>query len=83
MHDAAPVFRINGYIARGDGAQLVARKLLKRALATGLSVRTIEAAVGAAQRHQLPDAWLFRAYRLLIGLYIFRGIREEMREARR
>jgi GT2 family glycosyltransferase len=83
VHGRAPIARLNGYLAREDGAILVSRKLLKDFLASAPAMRMIERAVGAGERLSLPDIWLFRGYRLLIGLHIFRGFREGLREGRR
>ncbi len=83
VDDRSPIVRENGYLVREDGASLALRKLVKRALATPPAMRLIEDAVAAGERWDLPDAWLFRGYRLLIGLHIFRGFREGLRETGR
>jgi GT2 family glycosyltransferase len=80
LHGDAPVARVNGYIAHSDGVLLATRKTVKRVLAGERSMRALEAAVGAGERIGLPDPWLYRSYRLLIGLHMFRGYRKGLRE---
>ena len=46
-------------------------------------MRIIEGMIRSAERRPVPDPWLYRTYRLLIGLHIFRGWREGLREAGR
>lgn len=82
VHDDSQIAHVNGYIARGDGAGLTARKLAKSVLSTGSAMRIIEGMITRAER-LLPDPWLHRTYRLLIGLHIFRGWRDGLREAGR
>lgn len=81
VDDRSPIVRQNGYLARRDGASLTVRKLAKQALATPPSLRVIETAVAVGERRGARDAWLFRGYRLLIGLHIFRGFRAGLRDA--
>jgi hypothetical protein len=83
VHGGAPIARLNGYLAHRDGARLAARKVAKGLLATTPAMRVIERTLRTGERLGLPDAWMFRAYRLLIGLYIFRGYREGLRDVRR
>jgi GT2 family glycosyltransferase len=80
VHDGSPIARLNGYPVRSDGAVLVARKLAKRVLSTKPSRRVIGFTIACCERLRLPDVWLHRGYRLLIGLHIFRGWREGLRE---
>jgi GT2 family glycosyltransferase len=82
VHGGAPIARLNGYLARRDGARLAARKVTKDVLATAPAMRMIERAIATGERLRLPDAWLFRGYRLLIGLHTFRGFREGLAEDR-
>lgn len=80
LHGDAPIARVNGYTAPEDGIRLASRKLLKRMLATDRALALIEAAVAAAERLRAPEPWLDRCYRLLIGLHMFRGFREGLRQ---
>jgi GT2 family glycosyltransferase len=82
LHGHAPIARVNGYIRRTDGPALVARKLAKRVLSTRPALALLEGGVTLAERIGLPERWLARAYRTVIGLYMFRGFREGLREER-
>jgi GT2 family glycosyltransferase len=83
VHGGAPIARLSGYLARRDGARLAARKVAKEALATAPAMRMIDRAIATGERLRLPDAWLFRGYRLVIGLHTFRGFREGLADDRR
>ena len=83
VHDRSPIARLNGYPVRSDGAVLVARKLAKSVLSTGLSRRVIGFTIVRGERLRLPDPGLHCGYRLLIGLHIFRGWREGLRADRK
>jgi GT2 family glycosyltransferase len=67
---------VNGPVARGDSAGLVARKLIKRTLATppvcAAAFRVVDAISSIA-----PDPVLIRLYEALIGAHIQRGFRSE------
>lgn len=78
-HGQTPIARLNGFLAPGDGICGIARKLLKSFLATPLMTVVLERVIGLAER-TLDDASLHRCYRVLIGLYIFRGWREGLRQ---
>ncbi len=81
VHDDSPLARVNGHLAPGDGGRLAARKIAKRMLASTPSIALIEGAVAGGERFGLSDPWLDRGYRLLIGLYTFRGWRNGLRQA--
>jgi GT2 family glycosyltransferase len=80
LHGAAPIAVLNGYVRRTDPPALVGRKLVKRTLAMPAATNLIERLVKLGERAGLPDRWLHPAFRLLIGLYTFRGWREGLRE---
>ncbi len=80
-HGEAPVARANGPVMREDGTVEVAKKVLKRLLALPAMTAALELTVRIAER-ALSDDPLHRLYRLLIGVYTFRGWREGLREAR-
>lgn len=80
VHDESPIVRANGTISRADGPGLIARKLLKRAFATRAGVAVVSFCVSSAERLKCPDRVLARGYRAVIGLHIFRGWREGLRE---
>jgi GT2 family glycosyltransferase len=82
-HADAPVARLNGYMSPADGPVLLARKLVKAVTAFGPVTRLLEAAVRVGERARLPDRFLWRLYRVLIGVYMFRGWREGLRLVRR
>jgi GT2 family glycosyltransferase len=82
-HADAPVARLNGYMSRADSPVLLARKLVKAVMAFGPVTRLLEVAVRTAERVRLPDRVLWRMYRVLIGVYMFRGWREGLRLVQR
>jgi hypothetical protein len=53
--------------------------MAKSVLATGPSVKLIEKTIRLAERIRLPERALWNLYRMLIGLYIFRGWREGLK----
>jgi GT2 family glycosyltransferase len=81
LHSRSAIVRVNGYILRGDGIVGASRKLAKRTLASPLPRSALGVAIAAGERTGLPDRWLHRFYRFLIGLYMFRGFREGLRVA--
>jgi GT2 family glycosyltransferase len=81
LHSRSAIVQVNGYIVRGDGVAGATRKLAKRALASSLCTRALGEVIRVGERSGLPDRWLHRCYRLMIGLHTFRGFREGMREA--
>ena len=80
VHSRGQVARANAYVARSDGVALALRKLTKQVLGTPLMMRLLGAAVTAAERAGLPDRWLHRGYRAIVGLHFFRGFREGLAE---
>lgn len=80
-HGAAPIARLNGWIERGDGLAAAAKKTVKAWLAVPAMTAALERAVRLAER-TLGDDPLRRCYQMLIGVYIFRGWREGLEEAR-
>lgn len=83
VHGNAPVLRANSYIARADGPKLVAVKVAKALLARPPIMRGLESAIRRAERVGVADRALARLYRLAIGLYTFRGVREGLRQVDR
>ena len=82
VHGRAPIIRENGPSRLADGARLASKKLVKRVLAGRRTTALLENCIHAAERVRVPDKFLFRGYRGLIGLYIFRGWRAELRQQR-
>lgn len=80
IHGNAQLVRANRYVTPGDGIPLASRKLAKLVLATRPGVRAIEWLIRRVELWRLPSAGLRRSYRLLIGLYTFRGVREGLGE---
>jgi GT2 family glycosyltransferase len=80
LHGGAPIVRANGYATLADGPVLIARKLAKDVLSLRVPRTGLERVLAAAERIRLPYPLLSRGYRLLIGLYTFRGFREGLRE---
>jgi GT2 family glycosyltransferase len=81
VHSQSPIIRRNDYVTRADDVGLVARKLARAALARPAPTWLVERLIARSERAALPDPVLHRLYRVLIGSYIFRGIREGLREA--
>lgn len=73
--------RVNGYARRTDPPSLLVRKLVKRAAAAQPVTSGIEWVVALAERAGAPDRLLHPAFRLLIGVYTFRGWRQGLRES--
>jgi FkbM family methyltransferase len=82
IHGRSPIALGNGYVRRSDGPRLILRKLVKRVLATPQMSAATEAAVRSGERVPMPDPWRAWGYRVVIGLYMFRGFREGLRESR-
>jgi GT2 family glycosyltransferase len=80
-HGDAPLVRINGRPSRHDGAGLIARKIAKSVLSRPGPTRMLVRGIEASERRNVPDRWLFAAYRVVIGLAIFRGWRQGLRDA--
>ncbi len=74
-HRQAPIACINGYITRGDGLTLIGKKLGKAMLATAPLRYALERFIALAEKLRAPEPLLWRLYRLLIGVYLFRGWR--------
>lgn len=74
-HGAPPIARLNAAIRLQDGPALILRKLAKRLLAAPPITQGIELLTHAGERARLPDPLLWRLYRLLVGIYMFRGWR--------
>jgi GT2 family glycosyltransferase len=68
--------RENRPVERGDPPGLLAKKLLKAALATGPSLAAIHRLVRLLELAHVPDGQLRRAYSGLLGLHLFRGFRQ-------
>ena len=75
VHGQAPIARLNGPMSIHDGPALLIKKMVKRVLALGPICKLAEEAVSIAEQIRLPQPVLCRMYRLVIGLYIFRGWR--------
>lgn len=72
-HGAPSIARLNAAIRPQDGPKLIARKLLKRLLALPRVTRSIEWATRVGEHARVPDPLLWRLYRLLVGIYMYRG----------
>jgi GT2 family glycosyltransferase len=70
---------LNGPICRSDPLMIMVKKLAKLALARPTAIAAVERAVRMAERAGAGDRLLFRAYRGLIGIHIFRGWRAGLR----
>lgn len=72
-HGDPAVARLNTPVRLCDGPRLIVKKLAKRVLASALVTPVIELFVRAGERIRLPDPLLWRLYRLLVGIYMYRG----------
>jgi GT2 family glycosyltransferase len=79
VHGAAPIVRANGYIRIEDGGRLIVKKVVKLALAQPVLTALFERLIAFAESVGTPDAFLYRAYRGIIGVYMFCGWREGLR----
>jgi GT2 family glycosyltransferase len=79
IHGDAAFFRVNGYISRHDRPWIALRKLLKKMMASAPLTAMTEVGITLMERSRVPEVVLFRLYRTVIGLYIFRGWREGLR----
>jgi GT2 family glycosyltransferase len=79
IHGDSELARVNGFILSRDSLRAIAKKLAKWMLSRSLPTKTFEALITFFEALGLPDAVLFRMYRPLIGLYIFRGWRDGLR----
>ena len=79
-HGQALVARANAPVSRFDSPATVARKALKVLLSTAPAMAGIRLLVYVAERCRAPRWFLDRGYRTLIGLNMFRGWREGLRE---
>jgi GT2 family glycosyltransferase len=76
VHGGAAIARVNGYVSPSDGARLRTKKIAKTVLATRPMVTLLENTIRFAERLGMRDRRLWNLYRVLIGLYIFRGWRD-------
>jgi len=83
IHGDAELVRLNGYLSWHDKPRLIAKKLIKQLIATRLATALIESTVHLAERARVPEPLLYRMYRLVIGLYIFRGWRHGLQTLKR
>lgn len=81
LHGNSRIARSNGYVTRYDTCGVAFRKVGKRVLATTSALAGIRAVTKLAEAVPLPDRALNRVYRILIGLYTFKGFRDGLREA--
>lgn len=79
IHGDSELARVNGFISGRDSAPLAVKKLIKGLLATRIATGLVEVAIRTFEGLRLPDAALFPMYRMVIGVYIFRGWREGLR----
>jgi GT2 family glycosyltransferase len=73
--DGTRYVRENRPVQPGDPPRVVAKKLLKAALATGPSLAAIHRLVRLLELARVPDRHLRRVYGGLLGLHLFRGFR--------
>ena len=74
-------FHQNGPVSRNDPSQLIAKKLLKSALSRNLPLRAAHGVLDRLEGLSPPDPVLWRLYRVVIGLHIFKGYRRALHAA--
>jgi GT2 family glycosyltransferase len=74
-----PYVRENRPIQAGDPPRIVAKKLLKSVLASGVCLAALHRLVAVLETARFPDRILRRIYRGLLGLHLFRGFRRTWR----
>lgn len=79
IHGEAEIAKVNGYLSVHQALGLTLKKLLKSLVAWKPITGLIERCVKVAEGLRPPEALLHRCYRLLIGVYIFRGWREGLK----
>ena len=72
----------NGPIGNRDRVLTVAKKLIKAALSRELPLRLLHRLIGVTERMPLTDETLWRLYRAVVGVHVFRGIRVALRSHR-
>lgn len=72
-------FRDNGPVASDDRPALVAKKLAKSLLSRPRLLAMLHRLVDWLERAGLSERALWRAYRVVVGLHIFRGYRQALR----
>lgn len=75
IHGGAAIGRVNGHVSSKDGVLLMVKKTIKAILSRESMTRMCERAIEVCERIGLSDRMLWRMYRMLIGVYIFRGWR--------
>jgi len=78
--DKRALFRENRQIAADDALGLRTKKTLKWVLARPPVLAALRRIAALAEGAQLPEAVLWRIYRALVGLHIFRGVRRGLHE---
>src|ERR1700683_610480 len=73
---ASAYVRENTPIAVGDPPSLMAKKLGKQVLASEPTLTWLRRLTEALGRLPVPERLLWRIYRVVLGLYLFRGFRE-------
>jgi GT2 family glycosyltransferase len=75
-HSGSPLERANGPLRLRDGPVTIARKSVAWLLARDPVMGALQRVVPLLERARLPERWLRRVYRALIGLHTFRGWRD-------
>lgn len=83
IHGHCELARKNGYASRDDKTSILIKKISKSVMSSTPMLATIEAGILLAERLRLSEDRLFRLYRALLGLYIFRGWRRGLETVKR
>lgn len=75
IHRTAPIVRVNGYFSPDDGLVLSLKKLMKVVIAIKPMSYLFEKIIRLSEALHLPEPLLWRLYRMMIGVYVFRGWR--------
>jgi glycosyltransferase involved in cell wall biosynthesis len=76
---ARPLFARNSPLSRHDRPAVAARKLAKAALSRRPLLAGLHRVVGILESRPVSERLLRRAYRVVVGLHIFRGVRTASR----
>jgi glycosyltransferase involved in cell wall biosynthesis len=75
LHGGAAIARVNGHLSSADDLNLAGKKIIKRVINTRLILVFFEKLIATAETAHLRESLLWKMYRMLIGIYIFRGWR--------
>ena len=72
----------NSRVSRRDSPRLVAKKVIKACMVSERILAAVHWLIEGLERRSLPDRYLHRCYSVVLGLYIYRGIRTQLATVR-